>query len=421
MSMQAFKYVCQYNTDYSIFQRLYHDLAYEHFRLALSRTFVIDLCCCSGSFEIVSYLLDTKMYQVTPLALDNAASFGHLEIVKLLLPLVDCTNKAIDTASLNGYCQVVKILLEAGKPYTYRAIEYASTNGHLEVVKLLHTWDGQPNRIDKHATMTTDIAYESNHSNTYPESYSNNPLDLAASNGHLQVVEYLHNEKYGCSVVALDFAAKRGYHHVVDYLLDNRTEGCSSEAIDQVACTGDLEMIQKLHFRAKAPCSYRAMNNAAKYLNVVEWLSNNRQEGCNKMAMDNASALGALDVLQYLHINRTEGCSTAAMDMAAKYGQLETLIFLRTHRTEGCTAEAINGAALYNHLKIIKYLKEYCNATCTTTALNYAVTNNSIELIQYLLNNFKVNWDFHTALDFARSNNCSDEVFNLLDPTVNNK
>lgn len=41
--------------------------------------------------------------------------------------------------------------------------------------------------------------------------------------------------------------------------------------------------------------------------------------------MDEASKNGYLEVVQWLHQNRQEGCTGGAMDMAASHGHLEVL------------------------------------------------------------------------------------------------
>lgn len=56
-------------------------------------------------------------------------------------------------------------------------------------------------------------------------------MDLAASNGHLEVVKYLHENKQSCSKKAIDEAASSGHLDVIKFLHENRTEGCTTQAI----------------------------------------------------------------------------------------------------------------------------------------------------------------------------------------------
>jgi hypothetical protein len=49
--------------------------------------------------------------------------------------------------------------------------------------------------------------------------------ELAAENGHLHVVEWLHeNRREGCTTVAMNRAAGKGHLHVVEWLHENREE-----------------------------------------------------------------------------------------------------------------------------------------------------------------------------------------------------
>jgi hypothetical protein len=47
-------------------------------------------------------------------------------------------------------------------------------------------------------------------------------MDWAAENGHLQVVEWLHeNRTEGCTTNAMDSATHNGHLHVVEWLHEN--------------------------------------------------------------------------------------------------------------------------------------------------------------------------------------------------------
>jgi hypothetical protein len=59
--------------------------------------------------------------------------------------------------------------------------------------------------------------------------------------------------------------------------------------------------------------------------------------------MDSAAGHGHLEVVQWLHENRKEGCTTKAMDCAAGNVHLEVVQWLHENRTEGCSECAIEG------------------------------------------------------------------------------
>ena len=92
------------------------------------------------------------------------------------------------------------------------------------------------------------------------------------------------------------------------------------------------------------------MDNAAYHLDVVKFLHENRTEGCTTNAMDWAAENGHLDIVKFLHENRTEGCTKDAMNWAAQDGHLNIVKFLHENRTEGCTTYAMDMAAENGHL-----------------------------------------------------------------------
>jgi hypothetical protein len=103
-------------------------------------------------------------------------------------------------------------------------------------------------------------------------------MNLAAKNGHLDVVKWLHEHRTeGCTTVAMNYAAYKGHLHVVKWLHKNRTEGCTTYAMDLATSNG--------------------------HLHIVKWLHENRTEGCTAEAMNIATRKGHLEILQYLYSN----------------------------------------------------------------------------------------------------------------------
>ncbi|KAF1791337.1 Ankyrin repeat-containing domain [Phytophthora cactorum] len=145
------------------------------------------------------------------------------------------------------HLDVLKMVMEAG-------ILRLDEDGAAEMneLLLLHDLDSSAGRKPPSSTQSAETSF------WWSRSYST--MDLAASNGHLDVVQWLHL---------------------------NRPRTCSSNAMDAAAANG--------------------------YLDVVKWLHVNRSEGCTKSAMDIAASNGHLDVIQWLYVNNSVGCSTLAM------------------------------------------------------------------------------------------------------------
>uniref|UniRef100_K3W8V4 Ankyrin repeat protein n=1 Tax=Globisporangium ultimum (strain ATCC 200006 / CBS 805.95 / DAOM BR144) TaxID=431595 RepID=K3W8V4_GLOUD len=56
------------------------------------------------------------------------------------------------------------------------------------------------------------------------------------------------------------------------------------------------------------------------HLKIVSFLHENRTEDCTTQAMDCAARRGHLDVVMFLHENRNKGCTIVVMDLAAANG-----------------------------------------------------------------------------------------------------
>ena len=74
------------------------------------------------------------------------------------------------------------------------------------------------------------------------------------------------------------WAASNGYLDVVKWLHENRTEGCTTHAMDLAADNGQLDVIKWLHENCTEGCT------------TNEWLHQNRTEGCTTRAMDGAAS-----------------------------------------------------------------------------------------------------------------------------------
>lgn len=95
------------------------------------------------------------------------------------------------------------------------------------------------------------------------------------------------------------------------------------------------------------------------HLDVVQWLDQNRSEGCTTKAMDSAAWHGHVHVLEYLHTHRHEGCTIAALTDAASHGQLDTVKWLHKNRSEGCSADTQRHALCFGHTHVLEYMARH--------------------------------------------------------------
>jgi len=379
---------------------------------------VVVACCLAnaGRLDVLKWL-DTKgkLGVVVGLVV-NAAEKGHLAVARwavdrdehdiegdhLLTGLGGEASLAIHIAATNGRLQVAKYLrtqvqtpvnarereLEAeaqnvlrgdvcmsdssswGKvlPVSGETMMLAVENGHLDVVKWLVEEYGEDPAVD----IFSQDRKEREHS-TSPFA-----MVAAARNGHLAVLQYLHELEISrnnsakkrkssevtflatpkCSTRAMDDAAANGHLGILRWLHQNRTEGCTSSAWAMAAAGGHLCVLKWLHEHRLGSCTASAMDCAAASgkLDVVQWLHANTSAGCTTMAMDAAAEGGHLDVVQWLHAHRTEGCTVSATSGASARGALAVVKWLHCNRTEGCPLKALYGAVVGGHLHVVKWL-----------------------------------------------------------------
>ncbi|OWZ04601.1 hypothetical protein PHMEG_00023469 [Phytophthora megakarya] len=109
-----------------------------------------------------------------------------------------------------------------------RALEEVVVHGNLEVVKWLHVIATTTNwyRAISNASQKTKCTIAA--------------MNGAAANGHLSVVEWLHDSiRQAYTTEAMDGAARNGHLDVVRWLHENCTEDCSEKAILRAASFRD--------------------------------------------------------------------------------------------------------------------------------------------------------------------------------------
>ncbi|EGC32273.1 hypothetical protein DICPUDRAFT_38648 [Dictyostelium purpureum] len=182
-------------------------------------------------------------------------------------------------------------------------------------------------------------------------------IDYACAAGSLDVVKFLHEQKHSATFKALDNASWKGFKNIIEFLLDNRTEGASKDAIDEASANG--------------------------YIDIVELLTERTTAGCSKTAMNLACKNGHFEMVQYLHKNRTEGCSTKALDYCCQYGHLDIYKYLYENNIIAIN----NFNTLRNHIQSDDPKKNYTNRYITDEGLRFAVRNGHFNIVKYILDN----------------------------------
>lgn len=231
--------------------------------------------------------------------------------------------------------------------YSHYGITRAAGRGQLQVIQCM---------IYKHNCNKVDILQST--------------MNIAAANGQLNILIWFHENMPEISYdnVAFDNAAKGRHYNVLEWLTANRHDARPRFAMDWVAETGDIEMLNWLHRnRPDVLCTENAIKFAihAGHLDVVIWLYTNRPEICTltNNAMSWAANDGRFDILVWLHKNRPElKCYPATLVWAATKGHLDIVIWLSENRPDAAVdsinlQRAITGATENGHLEVVNWLR----------------------------------------------------------------
>ena len=95
-------------------------------------------------------------------------------------------------------------------------------------------------------------------------------------NGHLETVKWLHkNRSEGCTTSAIDYAAENGHLETVKWLHKNRSEGCSYYALNQASQNGKSEMLKWLYINKPIFALGESNYNECRDLEAVKRLIEN--------------------------------------------------------------------------------------------------------------------------------------------------
>ncbi|GAB9466609.1 Alpha- and gamma-adaptin-binding protein p34 [Globisporangium polare] len=295
-------------------------------------------------------------------------------------------------------------------------------------------------------------------------------FDLAAKNGHLETLKWIHNHvpdaEYNASFVMkaairsgdrelvkwvqahsrkkrqcpfLQLAVESGNVPTAQFFFDLGDRFDSEDSFNSAAVSGSLEMVQWVSTHCESTAISSAVSTASfhGHLDIVQWLHANRtSDTWEGIAMDAAASQGHFELLQWLHANRSEGCSLKAFANAAENGHLDIVKWLHANRAgyfgHAGTRAAANGhlhvlvwlaengyleleslgmdhAAIHNHLDVVKWLHANRRESCTVWAMNGAAQNGHLEMVKWLHEN-RSEGCTTDAMDSAAANNHLDVV-----------
>jgi hypothetical protein len=247
---------------------------------------ITDNAVLSGNMELVKWVIahpyfpfweETKNDYDNVRAISNAIQIGNLDMLKLFHPKGKCRcNPSADwiaTAAEKGYLDIVKWLYKWCRvECTSLAMSNAASRGHMHVVKWLHYHEFKWSNYRMRGSAA-----------------SQHTMDIAASWGDLSIIKWLSkHRKEGCTVWAIDYAARNNHYAVIEWLIDNRMQDLKSfswrgplfHSAFRTACEeGFLETIKVLYPHVAASTDAldlfsEAVTTASRcgYLVVVEYL-----------------------------------------------------------------------------------------------------------------------------------------------------
>ncbi|KAL2918933.1 hypothetical protein HK105_201767 [Polyrhizophydium stewartii] len=219
------------------------------------------------------------------------------------------------------------------------------------------------------------------------------PHDLAlnaARCGSIAMLRHLADERRAVVLGAehAQLAAWGEHLALLQWLAARMPDGAwTPQVLDWAVCSDRLECARWLHANRSEGCTVDAMDDAAKYgyLAAVQFLHANRSEGCTTKAMDGAAARGHLKVVAFLHKNRAEGCTAAAMTAAAANGYADVVEFLHTHRTEGRLADAALAAARAGRVGVLQRVRTLDRTAITPAVADAAAAGGSDGVLNWLV------------------------------------
>ncbi|GAM21813.1 hypothetical protein SAMD00019534_049880, partial [Acytostelium subglobosum LB1] len=294
--------------------------------------------CFSGNLQTVKYLMDNAPGQSTALSLTVAATAGALDVVKYLHNNVTNLNTrgALDAAAHRGHLNVVKYLHDnnIADGATHVAMDQAASGGFLEIVEFLHM-----NRSEGATTAALDGAASGGHLAvidfllTHRQEGGSRALEMAVRQ---------------CTPTREDYAHRRA---VLDRLLAGGFASPANIALIDIAATSnDAELVRLLHERGER-ATREALNKACRWRNMemIRFLVENRSEGCSIQTLNESAKVGDVELIQYLHsrlpsdirffITPNSDLQDQSLYLAATRNHMPVVEFLWTYRRHECSAQ----------------------------------------------------------------------------------
>ncbi|KAJ3094159.1 hypothetical protein HDU97_008410 [Phlyctochytrium planicorne] len=348
---------------------------------------VMDVAVWNGELGMVEYVYG-RMVEVKPTIVRVncfhwvlvAAQRGHVGIVGFLLGTgFGCPsgrgNLALDVAASNGHLEVVRILLERCdvRPSSV-PIRMAAENGHLDVIRLLlrSSWGLEPEEI--------------------PDAFDGNAFMRAARHGHVDIVRLL------LTVIKIDVS------EVLDEALCLAARFGHVEIVKLILRTGSVDPAA----RRNQSLQHAAQGGHDEIVKILLEFPKVDPGDQDNLALRLAAAYGRYNVVRRLIATGrcdVKACNQFAVRSAAEHGHVGTVQLLLSYPEVDPSAngsQALWSAAANGHVEMVKALLEdgRCDpGAAGNHAVKWSAANGHEGVVRLLLATGKV--DVRVDEDFA--------------------
>lgn len=289
-----------------------------------------------GRFEIIFTMqrLDSKKSinagNVDAVLL-NACKTGYLALVNLIIKNWYVTNldDCLITASTKPRLKIVRLLHKGGaniQAKNNEAIKSAAKHGHLDIVQYLHQngarhYNGFYLAAESGHLAVVQYLYQNGYNMNDVLNYA---IELASESGYLEVVKFLHNVGAECHQ-AIKSAVEYGHVEIVKYLYNHACKSNWSHLMLAAIRNGHLEIVRFLYgvgadIKARRD-EFLLLACEMGHLDVVRFLY---AKGCRYLnpnaCLRSAAKKGHLDVVRYLYAQGMDICNiTTSHSKVAEY------------------------------------------------------------------------------------------------------
>jgi ankyrin repeat protein len=171
-----------------------------------------------------------------------------------------------------------------------------------------------------------------------------------------------------------------------------RNDDLTCEIAEDAALTGNFDLLKFFHYNDCDVFNKSVMDNASlnERMDIVRFLNDNRTEGCSSLAIDDLCVKGDLESVIWFLLFTDAEYTESAINWASEYGNLEIVEFLVEVLDCEIPDDAIDWAIETGNYHCMKYLVPL-KPSYTCESLSYVCSEGRNDIIEYLLKNTFVN------------------------------